>query len=62
MAEIKNRGFSLGEFARIVDLLQGFVPKLEMLLQKVDELLDLLRNKESESGGEQNQKKPVDPS
>jgi hypothetical protein len=50
MAEMKNRGFTLGDLARIIDLLQGFLPKVELLLQKIEELLELLRSQKS--GGE----------
>jgi hypothetical protein len=47
MAEIKSRGFTLGDLARIIDLLQSFLPKVELLLQKIEELLELLRDQKS---------------
>jgi hypothetical protein len=47
MAESKSRGFTLGDLARIIDLLQSFLPKVELLLQKIEELLELLRDQKS---------------
>jgi hypothetical protein len=50
MAEIKSRGFTLGDLARIIDLLQSFLPKVELLLQKIEELIELLRDQKQRGG------------